>query len=102
MKKSQDPIKSLFVKTITEKLDLPHYRVFLFGSRVRNQQLTHRSDYDIGVESSQKIPLSILHELRENLEKIPILQKIDLVDLSRVSKEFKKTALQQKELLYEK
>ncbi len=94
-------IKPLIVKAIREEFKLPHYRIFLFGSRVGHKRPRSRSDYDIGVEAAEKIPLFSLHQARARLEELPILQKIDLVDFGRVSPEFKEVALQQIEILHE-
>lgn len=66
---------------------LPEVKIFLFGSRATDQH-TVRSDIDIGLESTVKIPLATLAQIREELEQLPILPKIDLVDFKRVSPEF--------------
>ncbi len=65
---------------------LPEVKIFLFGSRAAGQH-TIRSDFDIGLESATKIPLATLAEIRGELEQLPLLPKIDLVDFKRVSPE---------------
>lgn len=77
-----------------------HFRVFYFGSRVRNQA-TVCSDYDIGVEVDKKIPLEVLAQIEEDIEELPILQKIDIVDFGRVSKDFARMAKKHIEVIYE-
>ena len=75
------------IDAIRKHIPFAHYRVFYFGSRV-NGKSTPRSDFDVGIEAEQKIPLDLLARIEEMLDEIPILQKIDLVDFSRVSREF--------------
>ncbi len=75
---------------------LPEVKIFLFGSRAAGQH-TIRSDFDIGLESATKIPLATLAEIRAELEQLPLLPKIDLVDFKRVSPEFARQARQHME-----
>jgi predicted nucleotidyltransferase len=72
---------------------LPEVKIFLFGSRAAGQH-TLRSDFDIGLESTAKIPLATLAQIREELEQLPLLPQIDLVDFKRVSPEFARQARQ--------
>ena len=96
-----DFIKKRIATTIRKQLNLDHYRIFVFGSRAGKEKINPRSDYDIGIEASKKLSLFSLNQIRTELEALPILQKIDLVDFSRVSREFKQVALQKVEILYE-
>lgn len=96
-----DPIKSHIGKIVRQKINFSHYRVFIFGSRASQIPKSARSDYDVGIEAPQKIPLFVLGEIRNALDRLPILQKIDLVDFGRVSDKFKKSALQIIEVIYE-
>lgn len=89
------------VKAAKETVPLPHYRLFLFGSRVEGVG-SDRSDYDLGIEAGKKIPLETLSDLREKIEEIPVLQKFDLVDFSRVAKGFSREAKKHIQILYEK
>lgn len=74
------------------------YEVFFFGSRVSGHS-DERSDIDIGIEGKKPVPLSALANIREELEELPILYRIDIVDFQRVSDEFKAIAAQSKELI---
>lgn len=69
-----------------------HTRIFLFGSRTVGQH-TPRSDYDIGVEAEAPVPLEVMARLQGDLDDLPVLQKIEVVDLGRVSETFKQEAL---------
>ena len=72
--------------------ELKGYRVFLFGSRVDGSG-TERSDIDIGLEGPWPIPLNVLRKIKEELDKIPILYQIDVVDFQDVSNDFRENAL---------
>ena len=86
---------------ISRKVTLSHQKVFLFGSRA-NGKADARSDIDIGIEASKQIPLNIMAELKAELDDLPVLQKIDLVDFNIVNDDFKEIASQDMEVIYEK
>ena len=94
-------IKEQLVKIIKAEINLPHYKVFIFGSRT-NGQAGERSDIDIGIEAESKIPAKMLESVKEALETIPTLKKFDVVDFKDVSPEFKEVALQKIEVLYDR
>lgn len=79
-------------------LDLKKYKVFVFGSRAKGDA-SDRSDIDIGIEGPRRIPLHVKSALEEELETIPTLYTIDLVDFKMVSRRFKNYALKWKEPL---
>lgn len=95
---STSKLKKLLLKIFQKHLDLKKYRVFFFGSRVRGDSFT-TSDIDIGIQGSKKLPAKIKLDIEEDLEKLPILYKIELVDFNNVSPEFKKEAGQWTESL---
>ena len=101
MKKLEKALKDKIVSIINERLKLPHYKIFLFGSRVKGEA-TERSDIDIGIEALEEIPGNIMTEIRWDLDDLPILNKIDVVDFKNVSDDFKEVALQDIEVIYEK
>lgn len=96
-------LKKKIVEIINQKLDLSHYKIFLFGSRI-NGTADERSDIDIGIQSLDSyLPTGVISDLQLELdEKLPILQKIDLVDFNNVAEDFKKVALQNIEVIYER
>ena len=68
--------------------------IFLFGSRASGRY--HQgSDVDIGVIPKKKYEPSKLIFLRELLENFNTPYKVDLVDFSHVSNEFKEEALKE-------
>lgn len=93
-------MKDDVIKIIQKNLKQEHYRVFFFGSRTTGT-FDERSDIDIGIEAGGPIPLSTWREIEEELEKLPVLHKIEIVDFARVSDQFKDVALQQIEVIYE-
>ena len=69
-----------------------NYQLILFGSRARNDY-NARSDIDIGIISDTRIKPGIMFAMRDELDIIPTLLNIDLVDFGTVSKEFRQVAL---------
>lgn len=57
------------------------YRLYLFGSRAKGEA-SPRSDYDLALWADPPLDLATLARLREELENLPILQALDLVELS--------------------
>jgi len=70
----------------------PNVRIFLFGSRATGQH-TPRSDYDIGLDAAAPIPLATLGRMQADLDELPVLPKIEVVDLHRVGEAFRQAAL---------
>jgi predicted nucleotidyltransferase len=93
-----EKLKEEILKILSKYLDLNHYKVFFFGSRVTGR-CDERSDIDIGLEGPE-IPSHIKIQIEEELENLPILYKIDLVDFRKASEEFKKVAKEKVEYIY--
>lgn len=87
-----EKLKKEILEAISKYLDLNNWKVFFFGSRVSGTNFP-RSDIDIGIEGPKKIPVKIKLEIEDELEKIPTLYKIDLVDFKAATESFKKYAL---------
>jgi uncharacterized protein len=69
----------------------PVYRVFLFGSRAAGSS-AKRSDIDIGIEGPAPVPHSALAAIHEQIEEVPTLYAIDVVDFRRVPENFRRLA----------
>ncbi|MDE3058926.1 MAG: nucleotidyltransferase domain-containing protein, partial [Bacteroidota bacterium] len=68
--------------------DVQGVEFFLFGSRASGKY-HDRSDYDFGITVSSKLDIKKFWALKDELENIPVLQQIELVDFSRVSRSFR-------------
>jgi uncharacterized protein len=87
-----DKLKKELLAIIGKRLDLSKYRVFFFGSRVDGKSF-ERSDIDVGIEGKKPIPFSTLACIKEDVEQLPTLYTIDVVDFRRTPPEFRKVAL---------
>ena len=80
------------------KLTSLGFRIFIFGSRVNTNNISHskfrlKSDIDIGIWAKDKVPVKDLFLFYDELESLPTLLKFDVVDFSDVSEDFKNEAL---------
>jgi uncharacterized protein len=98
---NQQEVTGKIIDIISSRLRSPHFRIFYFGSRVAGQA-TERSDLDVGVEAGEEVPGALMAEIKEKLDDLPIMQKIDFVDFKKVSDDFKEIALRNIEVIYEK
>lgn len=89
---SEEKLRKEITEIIGRHLDLGRYKVFFFGSRVRGDNF-ERADIDLGIEGPEEIPGNIMVKIRNEMEKIPMFYKIDVVDFKTVSDKFKKEAL---------
>ena len=87
-----EQLKKDILAVIGKYLDLNKYRVFFFGSRV-NGKGDDRADIDVGIEGTREVPGVAMVEIREALENLPTLYKIDVVDFKKVGEEFREVAL---------
>jgi predicted nucleotidyltransferase len=79
--------------------DLRSYQVVLFGSRATGAA-RERSDFDIGVLGDSPLPLKTFYKMENLFDEIETLYKIDWVDLTQASAEFRREALKKTEVLY--
>lgn len=93
-----DKLKSELKTIIGRHLDLAQYQIFFFGSRVTGRG-DERSDIDIGIAGPEKIPLSMMGQIQEEIGALRILYKIEVVDFQSVSSEFKAVAFKDREII---
>lgn len=74
------------------------YKICLFGSWARSGAL-ETSDIDIGILGKKKAPFELMVKIREEVENIPTLRSIDVVDLNLVDESFKRGVLSYARLL---
>lgn len=83
---------------VARHVDSAKYRVFFFGSRVTGKG-DERSDIDVGIEGQTPLPARALLDIQEDIENLPTLYKIDVVDFSRLDERFKKVAKEHSEVI---
>lgn len=91
-------LKSEILSIMGKYLDLKTHKVFFFGSRV-NGKSNDRSDIDIGILGPQRLPLSTLENIREEMKNLPTLYSIDVVDFQDASEDFRKIAMREVEFI---
>ena len=94
----EEKLKKEILEIAGRHLDLAKYRVFFFGSRVSGTG-TDRSDIDVGIEGPEPVPYDVWAKIQGEIEHIPTLYKVDVVDFRRVASKFRDVALQSIELL---
>ena len=97
---SYENLTDAIIHSIKQHLPFHHYRIFYFGSRISGKA-TSRSDLDVGIKAEDKISFDVMARIREELEQIPMLQKIDIVDFSLVSEDFINQAKKDIKIIYE-
>lgn len=93
-----DALRDGIVTIVSRYLDLRNYRIFFFGSRVAGKG-GDRSDIDVGVEGDSPIPFHIMYRIRDEIDTLPTMYTIEIVDFQRVSQDFRHVALQHVEPL---
>lgn len=68
------------------------YRIYLFGSWEKGDAL-ETSDLDIGILGKEKVIWSIMTKISQEIQNIPTLRKVDIVDLNTSDERFRKSAL---------
>lgn len=93
-----DQLKKELLYIIGKYVDLETHRVFFFGSRVTGKG-DERSDIDVGIEGPKKIPFESLAKIESEVDGLPMLYKIDVVDFKSTSDKFKKVSNEAIELI---
>jgi len=93
-----EDLKRKILEIVGRHVDLKSHRVFFFGSRV-NGKSRESSDIDVGVEGEHALPAGVLSDIQDEMENLPVLYKIDVVDFATVNEKFKKIAKERVELV---
>lgn len=93
-----EQLKKEILEAIGKHLNLKTHRVFFFGSRVTGKG-SDRSDIDVGIEGPQEIPLLTMAHIKEEIEQLPTLYTIDVVDFKAIPEKFGIVAKQHIELI---
>lgn len=98
---SEKKLKKEIKEIVGRHLDLKKYKIFFFGSRVKGSKylVDDRSDIDIGIEGLMAVPSDIMSNIEEEISKIEILYRIDIVDFRDTSEDFYKVAKQNIEII---
>ena len=78
-----------------------HCKVFLFGSQVTGKA-RNRSDFHIGIEGRGPVPPGTMAEIRWELDGMPILHTVEVVDFAGVTEAFARVAKEKTRVLYER
>lgn len=84
-------LKKEIIDIIGKYIDISEYRIFFFGSRVSGKGNEY-SDIDIGIEGPEEIPYEVMAKIKEDVENLPILYKIEIVDFKKVSSDFQQVS----------
>ena len=95
---SSEKLKKEIIDIVGRYLDLSQNRIFFFGSRVAGKG-NERSDIDVGIEGTEEIPWQVMAKIKEDVENLPILYKVDIVDFKKVSPDFYDLATRDIEIL---
>ena len=80
------------VQKIIERHAPPGTQTILFGSWAKGDAQPN-SDLDVGILAPKLVPFEIITRIRNEVEAIPTLRKIDVVDLNAVDAPFREAAL---------
>ena len=86
--------KEIFAEAIKiiRKYLAEDYKILLFGSWARGDAW-RTSDLDIGILGATEAPWDKMLKIRREIDNIPTLRKIDVVDLNSTESEFKENVL---------
>jgi len=87
-KKIEKEIKEIIFRFLNPK----EFQVFIFGSRASGKSKRY-SDYDVGILGKKPVPASTIVLIEEAFEESDLPYKVEIVDFSLVSPEFRKVAL---------
>jgi len=87
----QIPDHNLILSLI--RVFFPTARIILYGSRARGTN-TERSDVDIAIDAGTRQSIHLMAQVREVLEGLNTLNKIDLVDFNGISEQLRQQITQ--------
>ena len=95
-----DKLKQEIKEIAGRYINLSRYALFFFGSRVTGTG-DNRSDIDVGIEGNDAVPLPAMRSIKEAIDTLPLLYKIDVVDFTYTSDSFREIAKQHIEYINE-
>jgi predicted nucleotidyltransferase len=79
------------LKALAQKYRARGIDLFLFGSLARKDNRSN-SDLDLGLEWRRPVSAKLFRELCREVDDLPTIRKVDLVDFSKVSHSWKEIA----------
>ncbi|MFW5888371.1 MAG: nucleotidyltransferase family protein [Patescibacteria group bacterium] len=95
---SADKLASEILEIIGKHLDISEYKVFFFGSRTIDKGNEH-SDVDVGIQGPERIPWKVMNAIKEELEELPTLYKIDIMDFYNAPEKFRRVIKEEREYI---
>lgn len=86
-----EKLKSDILRVTGKYLDARLYQVFFFGSRASGASHAG-SDIDVGIRGPRPIAAAVMAKIRAEIEDLPVLYKIDVVDFQKAAPDFKVVA----------
>jgi predicted nucleotidyltransferase len=78
-------------------------KIILFGSRAKSRGgFEKKSDFDLAVDSKDKVNFRTERKLKEAIERVSGLYKVDIVFLGTVDERFKNIILETGKIVYER
>ena len=85
--------KEFIIQTIVEKLEKKKVKIIMFGSVVAGSA-SSRSDVDLALDIGKPIDPAKIAFIKEAFEESHLPFDVDIIDLHRVSTEFRKIVLE--------
>lgn len=88
----KNSIQKKAVEIIREHLDTK-YQILLFGSWAKHEA-QETSDIDIGILGHEKVSADVMAKIRAQIDALPTLRSLDVVDLYTKERVFQENVLQ--------
>ena len=98
---NQKKLEKMILNVVGKHIDLGEYDVFFFGSRISGKGDAY-SDIDLGIEGAQPVPPGILAKIREEIDELPVLYRMDVIDFKATGKAFQLVAKSHIQMIHPK
>ncbi len=95
-----EKLKTELLSSVRAEVGNKKFSLFFFGSRVKGTE-NERADIDVGYLSDGVLDSAVKWKIKERINEIPTLYKIDFVDFGSVDEQFKDLAMSKTEIIYE-
>ena len=92
------PILTRIVQVIRRYLPAESYRILLFGSWA-TLEAAPTSDIDIAIAGATAVAAAVMSDIHEEIDKLPTLRKIQIIDIQQVHDRFRDRVLSQGQVL---